>query len=200
MGLGYRWIHTMQGIIDIDDVVVEIGASREGCSTEYLATFCKQFRLEFHSVDFSSEAIEKIEKIDGVIVHRRMGEDWLQTINWVDKRIGFAYLDNFDWIYSISANSVVRARVKDYVQQGLVLNNFNSALSHFNQAVEIVRLASDKCMVVIDDTWMREDTIFLGKGMLAAPYLMSKGFQLVNKPKVGDEVSDSFVVLARELK
>lgn len=183
--------------------VVEIGADspifQEG-STPFFAHFCREQKLPFYSIDFDVQAYNRIKEVEGVRAFNMKGEDFLRNeFPTFGQKIAFAYLDNYDWIYDRHHSSppVWMDRMRNgYEKYGYDLNNEKSQESHLLQAIEVERLKADVCVVIFDDTWQEEDGTFNGKGGAALPYLLSHGFELLERPRIGYGSShDSYVIV-----
>lgn len=164
-----------------EDTVIEIGSERGEGSTNYFSEFCKANDIEFHSVDIDPH---------NNIAERAKGEEWLAKYN---KQIGFAYLDNFDYIFdSIIGKDWVEEQIKGYKKFGMVMNNKNSELAHFLQAKEVLRLSRVGTEILFDDTWL--DGVYRGKGATAVPYLLDNGFTVVS---TGGKEHKGYVLVRR---
>jgi hypothetical protein len=163
------------------DSVVEIGSERGEGSTAYFRKYCEDKHLPFYSVDVDP-LIENVIKSDGA--------EWLEAF---EGTIGFAYLDNFDYIFEhIAGKEWVQRQIENYAKRGVTMNNENSERAHLEQAKHIARLSRIGTVVIFDDTWF--DNGYHGKGAKAVPYLLGKGFQLVNEV---DSIPESYVQLRR---
>lgn len=160
-----------------DECVLEIGSERGEGSTLWLAEFCAERGITFHTVDIDpgvhamAEAV--ISRFETCFAHLGAGEDFLP-----DKKIRFAYLDSFDCIpdgYE-EADFIADQRSR-YKELGLGFGNRASAKSHLAQARLVNEHAASRCAVLIDDTSFTGSR-WVGKGSSAMPYLEKQGFEL----------------------
>lgn len=165
-------------------VVLEIGMERGEGSTKFFNDFCKKNNLEFYSVDFDPNTHLSIKGLDWVKPVNMTGEDFLLN-HFKDKnqKIFFAYLDNFDYIFDhIRGHQQIIDQQNRYKEYGLDMddNNHSSHRAHLLQAVLIdVDFAAESCFFLFDDTW-KEKEQWYGKGALAVPYLIAKGYKIMS--------------------
>lgn len=149
-----------------DDVVIEIGSERGEGSTEYLKNYCNDNDLDFYSVDINPS-------IDGVI--KADGATWLKSFQGT---IGFAYLDNFDYIFDhIKDEDWVKEQIRDYKSLGIDMNNDNSENAHLEQAKLVHKNSRIGTEILFDDTWMQADKYY-GKGAKALDFLKNNGYEV----------------------
>jgi len=182
-------------------IVLEIGMERGEGSTTFFNGFCKKNNLEFYSVDFDPNLRCSIRHLDWVIPVSTTGEDFLlNEFKEENKKIFFAYLDNFDYIFEhIRRHQQIIDQQNRYREHGLDMdeNNHNSHKAHLLQTVLIdVDFAAESCFFLFDDTW-RQDEKWFGKGALAVPYLLSKGYQIIEKAPDNGLYYEGFVLLGR---
>jgi hypothetical protein len=163
------------------DCILEVGSERGEGSTGFLLEVARSHRVPFLTIDLR----------DGMT-----GEEYLRVeFPSVGLRIKFAYLDNFDWTYSVLLGSdLLREQRAFYRGHRKRLTNANSQQAHLEQAVEVARHAAPRAVVVVDDTWWTGHR-FNGKGGTAVPYLLANGWELLEQPPVGRELTDSHVSL-----
>jgi len=182
-------------------VVLEIGMERGEGSTRFFNKFCKEHNLDFYSVDFDAIPRYSIRDLDWVIPAVMTGEDFLLNhFKEKNQKIFFAYLDNFDYIFPhIKGHPHVVNQQNRYKDFNLDMddNNHNSHRAHLLQAVLIdVDFAADPCFFLFDDTWRQGETWY-GKGALAVPYLLSKGYQIIEKADDNGLYYEGFVLLGK---
>lgn len=189
--------HYMQSLVGS---VVEIGSERGGGSTEILSRLCLRCGLKFYSVDFERGAYERAVGTPFVRAYKMTGEEFLAHVfPAFGERICLAYLDNFDFIFPyIEEKKFVHKQMELYRSYGFEMNNDNSKRAHLRQAISIEKFASDKCIVVLDDTWYINGE-FDGKGGLAAPYLIAEGFNILHATPRSEPHHKRYVVLKRGL-
>lgn len=150
------------------DAVVEVGSDRGDGSTSFLSAFCADRQLDFFSIDI--DPVNEPMILDN-------GEAWLRRFDGV---IGFAYLDNFDYVFdSIAGMKFVARQIERYAELGLEMTNEASERAHLAQSMEVLRCSRPGTQVLFDDTWLEDDG-WHGKGARAVPFLLSNGFGLVN--------------------
>jgi hypothetical protein len=182
-------------------VVLEIGMERGEGSTRFFNDFCKAHNLKFYSVDFDPTPRSSIQNLDWVIPVTTTGEKFLlEYFKAKNKKVFFAYLDNFDYIFPhIKGHQQIINQQNRYQEFGLDMddNNHNSHRAHLLQAVLIdVDFAAESCFFLFDDTW-RANEQWHGKGALAVPYLLSKGYQIIEKAPDDGLYYEGFVLLGR---
>lgn len=169
--------------------VLEIGAAIKGGSTEFLYRFCLERGLPFFSYDtFLS-----------VTVGERTGGSWLaEVFPKYKKKITWAYLDNFDWSYSQILNEGwYKDQVIRYQAAGFTLSNENSQAAHLTQAKLVAQYAAKNCAILFDDTWQTLEGGYNGKGGLAIPYLLDKGWVIVEQSEPAVEPLDGYVLIGK---
>lgn len=148
-------------------IVVEVGADRGEGSTPYLRSYCKERGIDFISIDIDPERTEADVIGDGLL--------WLGTN---DRKIDFAYLDNYDYIYEeIQGQPWVVDQVNRYRELGLKLHNEASKKAHLNQTLLIHRWSVLGSLIVFDDTWA-DRAGYHGKGGYAVPWLLQHGWRV----------------------
>lgn len=166
------------------DTIVEVGSERGGGSTEYLRRTAKEQGIPFYSVDIDPQ-------INGVI--RSSGEAWLKTFK---KPIGFAYLDNYDYIFdSIRDKEWVKKQREDYKRLGIMLSNSDSEKAHLDQSKLVHMLSRVGTIIVIDDTWLERGK-WAGKGARAVPYLLDNDYSII---ATGGREYKGYVALRRDV-
>lgn len=166
---------------ELEGSVVEIGSSNGEGSTFYFAgLFFRKPKFKFYTIDFNSEVHHNVEFLSSVDAYNMKGEDFLRNKFPEDEKICFAYLDNFDWIWKGTEYTDHTQYQKNvYSGYNLTMNNHNSQLAHLRQAIEIFKLAADKCVILLDDTMTDNGEWFSGKGGMAVPWLIANGWNLI---------------------
>ena len=184
-------------------IVLEIGMERGEGSTTFFNDFCKKNNLDFYSVDFDPNPRLSIQNLDWVKPVTMTGEEFLLH-HFKDKneKIFFAYLDNFDYIFEhIRGHQQILEQQSRYKKFNLDMDdkNHSSHKAHLLQAVLIdVDFAAESCFFLFDDTW-RANEQWNGKGALAVPYLLAKGYQIIEKAPDDRLYYEGFVLLGRGL-
>lgn len=154
--------------------LIEIGSERGEGSTEFLAAYAELHSLRFYTTDIDPDAYEAAKRLtDGASLGS--GEDMLIHL---DGPISVAYMDGFDWIprHHESEPWIADQRAR-YTQLGFELNNEICQQTHLREAQLIAKRATNRCVVIVDDTWTEAN--WTGKGGLAVPYLLDHGFTVV---------------------
>ena len=176
------------------DYVLEIGTGQ--VSTRVLVPLCERLGVPFRTVDASPfRARWAREQLRGkrnmTAVHAR-GETFLRPFTG---QVGFAYMDNYDWVDSAADTSGAYPRG---------LSKRESELVHLEQTFGLVDRVRPGGLVLFDDTWFLErpppggralrqkvdfrgltnQTILngyhvFGKGSLAVPFLLCSGFEVL---------------------
>ena len=182
-------------------VVLEIGMERGEGSTRFFNEFCKAHNLDFYSVDFDPIPRSFVKDLDWATLVTMTGEKFLlEYFKAKNQKIFFAYLDNFDYIFPhIKGHPQVvsqQIRYKDF-NLDMDENNHNSHKAHLLQAVLIdVDFAAESCFFLFDDTWTANEQ-WHGKGAMAVPYLLSRGYQIIDKAPDYGLYYEGFVLLGK---
>jgi hypothetical protein len=165
--------------------IVEIGGERGEGSTSFLRRFAEQRGVRFHTVDMVNTGMT--------------GEAWLRRVfPTLNERIAFAYLDNFDWTFETFKNEPwLLEQVADYAKAGIAMTNANSMAVHLEQTQLIEPFAADDCAILFDDTWQLPDGPWTGKGGTAIPWLLSRGWRVLETVRPSPEPLDGFALVAR---
>ena len=153
------------------DVIIEIGGERGEHSTKCLSELAGEYGLEFHSIDIEETVFR--HRYGNVITHIADGAEFLKTF---DKKIRFAYLDNFYWLFYFN-REVLEQIMPDFDAE---TNNKDSMETHLQQAIQVNRLSDNPCFIMFDDTW-RTQSGFDGKGGTAVPYLLDEGYKVIGE-------------------
>jgi hypothetical protein len=162
---------------------IEIGSGHH--STRELSEIAIKHNFIFYSIDINGNRNTNDYKIIN-----DTGENFLRDYNkWIyphDYKISFAYLDNYDWMwtpkeyYETQTPLIQHEQYMEYQKAGLVLSNINSQKSHLEQTILMEKLTDDKCMILYDDTWYDENQdIYIGKGGACIIYLLTKGWSIL---------------------
>lgn len=193
MGYCYKEIEKYADSIN-GGVVIEIGGDRGEGSSAFIKDFSKRHNLEFHSIDIAPIVFANQELYGGVHTHIMDGTEFLKTFS---KKIKFAYLDNFYWLFDNPSNLEV---LKTLYSVNPETNNRDSMEAHLQQAIEVDRLADNPCYVLFDDTWGMPDKSWGGKGGLAIPYLLKKGWKVLNEVEGKGEDIDAYVLMVKKMR
>ena len=182
-------------------VVLEIGMERGEGSTTYFNNFCKENNLDFYSVDFDPNQRTLLLHLDWATLITMTGEDFLLNhFKAKNQKVFFAYLDNFDYIFDhIKGHPQVTDQQVRYKAFNLDMdeNNHNSHKAHLLQTVLIdVDFAAESCFFLFDDTWTANEQ-WHGKGAMAVPYLLSRGYQIIDKAPDYGLYYEGFVLLGK---
>lgn len=195
--MGARAYTKIKDIGPMNGVVIEIGSERGEGSTKFLSNFCLKNNLDFYSIDFEKEAYDRASIIEGVKAYNTTGEIFLRVIfPKFNHMISFAYLDGFDFILPGMREQIVRNQRKVYSSYGFNLSNNNSMKSHLLISELILQYASDKCYIIIDDTWFNGKN-YKGKGGLAVPFLLENDFKII-ECGTNKNIFNSYVFLGKK--
>jgi hypothetical protein len=97
------------------------------------------------------------------------------------------YLDGFDWIPAGAEEEgwIDEARAR-YELLGLTLSNRACQEEHLAEAQQVVRRATARCRIILDDTW-RGPRGWDGKGGLAVPFLLAEGYLILGHARPNKE-------------
>lgn len=165
--------------------IIEIGGERGEGSTSFLQRFAEKKEVPFHTVDMVNTGMT--------------GEQWLRDVFPTKKeRISFAYLDNFDWTFeTFKTEPWLLKQIADYASAGIVMNNANSMAAHLEQTQLLEPFAANNCAILFDDTWRLPDGPWTGKGGTAIPWLLSRGWRILEGVRPCPETLDGFALVAR---
>ena len=194
-----RHQYLIDRIDDLEGAIIEIGSG--GASTNFFAaiTFCLE-KFSFFAVDPSPRAYDTASKLSTRVprmtAYQMKGEDFLtKEYPHISSKICFAYLDNHDWNYDEQTpkdeQPWVANQRSEYSRMGIEYSNRASAQAHLDQTKEILRYASERCIILFDDTYDTGKTMGLqGKGMTAVPYLLERGWKIVDKTNLSIGLSN----------
>jgi hypothetical protein len=165
--------------------IVEIGGERGEGSTSFFQRFAAKKEVPFHTVDMVNTGYT--------------GERWLREVFPAkQERVSFAYLDNFDWTFeTFKSEPWLLQQVADYAKAGIVMNNANSMAAHLEQTQLLEPFAATDCAILFDDTWRLPDGPWTGKGGTAIPWLLSRGWRILESVRPCPETLDGFALVAR---
>jgi len=181
MGQIYKNIHKyVPRLGTVTGGLIEIGSSRPGDdqSTQYLHDLAKQLGIDFVTCDINQEQITALIE-QGITAVCARGEDFLPTYQ---NKVSIAYLDNFDWNWHpMATEDWTLVQIREYRERyNVEMTNLQSQAAHIAQTVILETMTTTNSIVAIDDTWfdMGWDT-YQGKGGAAVPYLISKGYTVL---------------------
>ena len=199
MGTPYRNLDLLDLRFEPRDCILEIGSERGEGSTGYLRDLAAKHHVPFYTVDFNTSVYAGVQDWAGVSAYNMKGEDFLRgRFQTFERSIRVAYLDNCDWRWrhDVSDEDYAIFIAKFYEPYRVVCNNTTSQLSHLVQAELILEFMKERSVVLLDDTWLSPDG-FDGKGGLAVPLLLDRGFSVVNELIPSEEDRDGYVLLQR---
>jgi len=162
-------------------LLIEIGSTREDVpgqgSTAKIAAFCAQHQMRFITVDMdphntkaASRTLEPYEQ--GFEAISQKGEDFLREYQG---KPDYVFLDAYDFDHG--KHSAVRQN--RYVQfMGSGISDAACHQMHLDCAESLVDKLAPDGLICIDDTW-QEQGEWTHKGKLAVPFLLHKGFKLI---------------------
>lgn len=210
MGTHYTKIEKYLGQLDNGDYL-EIGIDRGEGSTKFFADKARERGVNFVGVDMDPDQIKlATENVSqgGVlpenveIIHNK-GETYLQELSKTNsnRKFSMVYLDNFDWDFWLDIQPEgfvegVKQKYRDIL--GQEMTNMTSQLTHLAQAISMLPLLTDKCLIVADDTWFEpREGIFIGKCSAVVPFLITQGFRIIEHYGYRNRTGGSGVILAR---
>jgi FkbM family methyltransferase len=168
--------------------LVEVGSTRERVahqgSTEKLAIFTSLVGMRFITVDMDPNNTDRVRKVisrvneNSLAVNDR-GEHYLAKC---DERIDYVYLDAFDFCHT-GHSELRRQRYREDLDTDIT--DLESWEVHRNCAESVVKRMPMGGIVVFDDTWLTETGEYGGKGKLAVPYLLERGFDVIRQGNEG---------------
>lgn len=161
-------------------ILIEIGSVREILpkqnSTREFAKFCKENKMIFYSVDMDPENTENVIKICKELDYidyyaiTMKGEDFLLNF---DKEIDYIYLDAFDYYHEKHS----KKRKEKYLNiLNCEINNDNCHKMHLECCKNGLDKFKKETKICFDDIFNCET--YDGKGYLAIPYLLEKGYEI----------------------
>ena len=172
----------------VEGSLIEIGASRPGDdqSTQYLYDLSKQLGIDFVTCDINFQRARNLND-QGISAVCNKGEDFLAVYQ---PNISIVYLDNFDWNWHPRATEDwTLDQIQEYRNKyNVEMTNVYSQAAHVHQAVLVEAKTADNSIICIDDTWFHStwDT-YQGKGGAAVPYLLAKGYTVLETTNGRDE-------------
>ena len=162
--------------------MIEAGTTRERKlgqgSTEKLAIFTAMLGMRFVTVDMdpvnSKNARQRLRYLNPrAEVINQKAEDFFAAF---PDAIDFAYLDAFDIDHGMHSPE---RRDRYHANLGSEINDESCWQMHKACAESVAAKMPIDGIVVIDDTSITADGNYTGKGRLAVPYLLARGFELV---------------------
>lgn len=163
-------------------VLIEIGTTREDVpgqgSTAKLAEFCQAQEIHFVTVDMDPHNSRMASEL---FVRRGMpfeaitckGEDYLRQYSG---RMDFVFLDAYDFDHG-KHSELRQSRYEKFL--GNRIDEEICHRMHLDCAQSVLRKLSADGVVCVDDTWLGTDKLWTAKGTLAVPYLMDRGYTLL---------------------
>jgi hypothetical protein len=199
-------IQTITSLTDqtqsIPGLIVEIGSQRhKGQGSSYqLKRLADSQGRQFFTIDADSTIAKVAQEAVGNCSLHCKGEQFLSS---VDEPIFCLYLDNYDVAYSASHALDLKGRIGNhysttlgYTFEDTCRQNITSALVHLQQLSAAFSRLTQKCIVGIDDTQLRDSQGFKyywGKGSAVVPVLLQSGFRISAQDSSG-------IVLSRGLR
>lgn len=186
------------GRIPPDTVWVEIGSERGEGSTISLAQQAERYGTVLHSVDISDHCQRTVQH-PALTCHVAKGSVWTKNYqSLVHRPISVLHLDNFDWIWNQSViDNWIQDQIKTYRKDySEVMDNRRCQTEHLAQMIDLVPWLSQDCMIIMDDTFLK-DGVWTGKCGAAAVYLETLGFEVVYISDGGTIMVRGFDVLPR---
>ena len=177
--LALKWMERQLPLLPHGGWLVEVGCSREIIegqhSTAQLASFARQHGITFAGIDLDPDNIEALRREFGDQGrHWILGKGEVVLAEWTTPMAGL-YLDAYDFWHR--SHSEIRETVYR-TTYGAEINDVACHQMH----LEAVRLGSRHLLsggvLCIDDTWL-DSGQWAGKGALAVPWLLERGWSMV---------------------
>ena len=179
--------------------ILEIGSDRNEGSTAHFHSISLELNVPFYSVDCHPESYNRAKAIIGDKAYNSTGEVFCSHIQHIDPTLLFSYafLDNFDFLVKdFKWEHEQEIRMK-YAEIGMEMNNENSQLAHYTQTVLLQPYLTSDAIIGFDDTWQTPRKTFDGKGGTAVPWLLDKGFKLIEQSPIGENMIMGYVFVQR---
>ena len=193
MGTYFRNVEQYLDQIDKGDWI-EIGVDRGEGSTPWIAEQAKKRNVDFFAVDVDPVQISTARQnfvknqtmSPRIFLVESKGESFLRDYarDHPDRKVSFAYLDNFDWNYWLGEQEEdfvpkVKQHYKDLM--GVEMSNINSQITHMLQAMLLLNLMTANSIIMCDDTWFHpREGVFIGKCSSAIPFLLMSGYRVLH--------------------
>jgi predicted GNAT superfamily acetyltransferase len=178
---------------DLKGIMVEIGSENKHGSSTFLYNYANKKGLKFFTIDCDPVINSKAKSICGDNAILGKGEDVVSQMN----AICFAYIDCFDYHGDEAADVPERYHAL-YGSYGYKeCSGAESVRVHLEIARLIEERTADKCLIVVDDTNYHPHSV-IGKGAFAVPYLIGRGFNVVEAYEHELFSLAAYVVLYRE--
>jgi len=169
-------------------VFVEIGSERGHGSTEAHCMLCNRLGYSFITVDVDPGVCANSKKIIKLINeefegHNESGEDFLSEYK---SEINVLYLDAFDLghMRGRPVGDYVSDTIDTYTRRGVSLSTPNSHLAHLTMVENAIDKMAEGGIIIFDDVYVEEYDLpagpFKGKGETAIPYLLDKGYEIID--------------------
>lgn len=178
--------------------IVEIGSQRGEGSTDYFIELARKLKVPLYTVDINYEVYIWIaHKTHAFLMS---GEEFFERVlPNIGSKIGICYMDGFDWIWQgMDGRDFILAQKEEYKNLGFELHNDASQKSHVRQCQAIVDFKMDYIgtRILFDDTWPTREG-YDGKGGSAVPYLLGKGYEVIDQVPVAEEDQQGYVLLEK---
>lgn len=163
-------------------VVIEIGTTREDVpgqgSTAKIANFCLKHGLDFITVDMDPHNSHMAEVFFArndmpFAAITEKGEEYLRQYKG---RMDFVFLDAYDFDHG-KHSELRQSRYERFL--GNRIDERACHQMHLDCAESVLQKLAPDGVVCIDDTWLDEGERWTAKGTLAMPYLLEKGYILL---------------------
>jgi hypothetical protein len=165
--------------------IVEVGCSREIIegqnSTAQLIQLAQELAVPFAGIDLDQDNITALQRDHGGPgCHWITGKGEEILASW-DQPILACYLDAYDFMHLMHSELRQATYIKAY---GKSINDQQCHLMHLKATECAARRIVDGGIIGIDDTWTKEDS-WTGKGTLALPWLLERGWELLSQADHG---------------
>lgn len=168
---------------DINDIIVEIGSDRSEGSTEWFDGHAKEKNVDFYSIDVVDTARTNFSYLSNTrFITTSSGSFWAHNdLPKLNKKIKVLYLDNYDWLGSITRLlHHEQELVKEYRLRGVEMSNLDCQREHLYQMIGCLPYMTKESIIICDDTPFQDHSgIYIGKNGAVVPYLLSYGYEIV---------------------
>lgn len=169
-----------------NEIILEIGTDKGEKSTEYFLYRAEKFKTKLITVDIDdtmfNQQYKQIES-SAIEFYHMMGSQFVkEVLPTLGVKIKCVYLDNYDWNWNPSEKiDHIYNQIDWYKRKyNINMNNMDCQVEHMKQMIGIMPYMSSDGIVVLDDTYQREDNVFTGKGGPIVTYLLANQYKILD--------------------